>query len=92
MNILECIDLETVQKAYSDVIGSEENLNVSLSFADNGCDDLDIIEIVMKIENIKNITISGDIEDSILDTNKSLEEIFRFKQFRRDKLIDNILN
>ena len=92
MDILKSIDQEYVQKAYSDCMGIEEKLNVSLSFADNGCDDLDVVEILIHIERIVGISIPSDIEILCLETEKSIEEIFRFKQFRRDKLIDNILN
>jgi acyl carrier protein len=73
-------------------MGTEEKLDDSLSFADNGCDDLDVIEILINIERIAGISIPSDIEILCLETEKSIEEIFRFKQIKRDKLIDSIFN
>ena len=43
-----------------------QQLNFNLTFIENGYDDLDVVELVMEIEKILDITIPDDVVDVII--------------------------
>lgn len=78
------LTIDVLRQAFLNV--TSDNINLSQSFSDNDIDDLDVIEIVIQIEKIIDISIS----DEILGNIDKLPILL--SQFRRDERINKILS
>lgn len=78
------LTINVLRQAFLNV--TSDNIDLSQSFSDNDTDDLDVIEIVIQIEKIIDISIS----DEILGNIDKLPILL--SQFRRDERINKILS
>lgn len=95
-DVMNLVNEDIIEKIIKDKFG---NNYLSLGFffidktwADNGFDDLDLVELIMELEKELNIVITDDVAMMYFENDSKPSSIPGFKRHRRNEKLKIILN